>query len=98
MLIEIRREIGSYGGSYGHRVSIDGNDGQWHYGPADRTTISVYRRHILAHSKDGGKIVNYDTRSGKPQTTVVEGCPSGHKRAVDDFMGGTVCLDCHACW
>lgn len=98
MKIEIRPEAGNHTGAVGHRVWIDGVKGNWHYGPSDRTTISIMQRHIQAYSKDGGEIIDYDTYNKKPKIHIVDPCPTNHANLSDDFMGGTVCLDCRAVW
>ena len=99
MLVEIHPAAG-HGDVRGHTVTIDDGEPQWHYGSCDRTTISVFTRHIQAHSDVGGTIVNHDVfPRGKPPVTIeIPACPTGHENVVDDFMGGSVCLDCKAVW
>lgn len=99
MLVEIRPDSSGYTGTRGHRIHIDGDKGQWHYGVSDRGTISMMTRHIQRNSKNGGKIIDYDVfGKKKPKEYIVEGCPTNHARVRDDFMGGSVCLDCKAVW
>ena len=95
MIIEIKDERSS--NSSGHRIYIDGKKGMWHYGPCDNTTLSVYSRRIQKDSPSGGKII-YPGWRGELKELIIDGCPTNHANVVDDFMGGSVCLDCRAVW
>jgi hypothetical protein len=84
-------------GNIGHREYKNSKKGQWHWGVADNTTISVYSRAIQREAKFGGRIIIVKSW-GEDKVIDIEPCPTGHANIVDDFMGGSLCKDCRANW
>lgn len=93
--LEIRVE--SSDNSTGSRVYENGRKGMWHYGYPDKSLIQLYAQSIKRSDPEGGTITVMHTHK-EAEVHHIDPCPTNHTNVVDDFMGGTVCMDCKVVW
>lgn len=87
----------SSGNLFGYDIIKNGKRIEWS-GASERLLVSSLTHQIMRESTEGGKIITYDPYTQKPVEQHVEPCPTNHANTSDDFMGGTICLDCKVGW
>lgn len=98
MKIEYELHFEPKHGMVGYDTYKNGEKVDWS-AAGSATMVSMLRRNIQRDvSADEGGTITVIGYSGKDEVYEVDPCPTKHARISDDFMGGSVCLDCKAVW